>query len=127
MNDALTPEDYEMLLALGSDNAALDPMIAQQMEQAKLLREQGATPQGQMAGRVFVAPNVLQYAAALGNQHKAKTADKQMQDFQQQQLNNQRRQNEMVMRGIVGRGAGQQPVQPPQDPYARFRTDGGSA
>lgn len=126
MDDVLSPEDYEMLLALGGDNAALDPMITQQMEQAKLLREQGATPQGQMAGRVFVAPNVLQYAAALGNQYKAKSADKQMQDFQQQQLNNQRRQNEMVMRGIVGRGTGQQPVQPSQDPYARFRTDGGS-
>lgn len=129
MNDVLTPEDYAALLQLGSDNAALDPMIAQQMEQAKMLREQGQAPQGQMAGRVYVAPNVLQYAAALGNKYKAGQAEDQLKDFQQQQLGNTRKQNEMVMQGIL---RGNKPAQPPGmtpgfNPYEQLKFPGGSA
>lgn len=127
MNDVMTPEEYELLLSLGAQSAEVQAAIEQQLAQAERLRAQGQLPQGQMAGRLYVAPNILQYAAALANTKVAGDKERMAAEQRRSVLGNQNQQNQMVMRSILNSNRPNymqpQPSQP-EDPYARFRMGG---
>lgn len=130
MQDVMTPEDYQLLLSLGGENSQLSEEMKMQMLQSEQLRRD--TPQGKMAGRVFVAPSITQYASKV-------MGDKMSYDKQQGALENSRKlgantqqQNQMIMQGILRGNApmqrpsmGTAPATMQDDPYARFRKAGG--
>lgn len=127
--DVLTPEEYAQLLALGGDNAELQAQIAQQQALASGLRTNDF---GQMRGngRVMVAPSILETGANVFRNYRAGQMDEAIKSQQGKVLGNQRSQNEMIMRGILGRGQpGTQPAQPSgiPDPYQNLRAPGGYA
>lgn len=97
----LTPEDYAMLLQLGNENGSLEDQIEMQRQQAQLVRKRGATPQGQMAGNVFVGPAWTQYMAALAENKSAGDYDRQAQRDQKLVRANSGRQNDIAMRAMT--------------------------
>lgn len=77
--DDFTPEQLQALIELGLAPEEMEA-LQQQMAQAEALRS-SELPQGQMAGRVFVAPNPLQYLATGVDRYKGA---KQMQGLEGQ-------------------------------------------
>lgn len=128
MQDVMTPEEYELLIALGGENAQLAEQIKVQQAQADALRQD--MPQGQMAGRVYVAPNVLQYAGKLAGDNVARQKQEKAAAYGQTMGANTQQQNRMVMQGILKGNAPTAPATLPEqgaDPYSRFRQAGGFA
>lgn len=101
MNEPLTLEQYQELLALGGQNADLDQQMKMQLAQAKMMREGGA-PQMREVGRVTVAPHWLELVGGLAKQKVAGDIDKQAMMTGQTRQANVNKQNEMIMRGILG-------------------------
>ena len=110
MNEQLSPEDYALLLQLGSENSDIDAQIALQQAQAQRMREMGQAPQGGMAGRTYVNPHWTQYAAGLANQYGAGKKEQVVTDQQAQRNKNQDMQNQMIMRGILAGARKQSPT-----------------
>lgn len=130
-NDVMTPEEYELLLSLGGENQQLTEEMKMQMLQAQQLRQD--MPQGQMAGRVYVAPNILQYAGKLAGDNVANQKQKAAAANQRTIGANTQQQNGMIMRGILSGNQPQGPATMPgaapvgEDPYKQFRQAGGFA
>lgn len=128
MNDVMTPEEYELLLSLGGDNAQLEQDMAMQQAMAEQLRQ--SMPQGQMAGRVYVAPNVLQFAGKLAGDKASTIQGNKARESGRAMGANTQQQNRMIMQGILKGNAPTGPAQMPEqysDPYGRFRQAGDSA
>lgn len=133
--DVLTPEQYEELLRLGTENQELAAAIAQQQALADSLRTNDF---GQMRGngRVQVASSPLEMLAGIGRNWKAGQMDKAIQGQQRTSIGNTQQQNQTVMRAILnGNNSGSSlppsvaPFNPGAgggDPYSSFRR-GGSA
>jgi len=118
MTQQLSPEEYQQLLSLGSQNSQL----SQQMEMAKMLRlplQQRGSPGGYQ-----VAPHWTEGLSNLVNQVGAQGAGKK-------QTDNTARQNDIMMRAILAMSQQQgQQGQPPagngmMPPSPRAPTDFG--
>lgn len=128
MQDVMTPEEYELLMSLGGDNAQLEQDMAMQQAMAEQLRQ--AMPQGQMAGRVYVAPNILQYAGKLAGDKASMIQGNKAREIGRTIGANTQQQNRMVMQGILkGSQPPTAPAQMPEqaNPYDQFRRAGGFA
>jgi hypothetical protein len=66
----LTPEEYEQLAALTTQNAELDQQMKLQMAQANAMR-QGTMPQMRQAGRIATAPHWLEMLGGLAREKTA--------------------------------------------------------
>lgn len=99
MNDVLTPEEYQKLLALGAENTDLDAQILQQMQQARLMQAQA--PQAQQYGRVVVPPNILNLLGSLAQQKSSMDWDKAATASQQQRTRNTSLQNSKILEAIL--------------------------
>lgn len=132
MNEPLTPEEYAMLLQLGGDNAELQQEIQRQQALADGLRTNDF---GQMRGngRIQVAPGLLETGANIFRNYRAGQMDDAIKAQSGQVLGNTRKQNEVIMKGILGRGPGiQSPgsvpgMTPGFNPYEQLKLPGGSA
>lgn len=116
--EPLTQEEYEELLALGAQNAQLDPKIKMQQEMAQQMRQNVGTPirHGGASG-IVQALGQLAQASVAAKKDRGALADQGLRG------QNSARQNQMVMAAIL-RGqqqppqAATQPVMPPrQMPY----------
>ena len=117
--DALTPEQYKMLLELGGQNSEEEAAIKAMLVQADQLREMGETPQGRQAGRLYIPPNPLEYLGALANQNVARQKRDKATEMQKQGAQRQSEQNRLMMQAILGQQQPQQPAggggfQPPK-------------
>lgn len=112
--DEVSPELLKALIELGiipEEMAGLDSQIAE----AQALR-QSPMPEGQMAGRVFVAPNPLQYAAAGYERYKG---NKELKDLREQRktLLDKTTQGRMgYAQALMNALRGSQPQPPPIQP-----------
>lgn len=100
--ESLTPEEYALLLQLGNDNLSLDEQLAMQQAQAKYARKAGSTPQGQMAGNVYVKPHWMEYVGALAQQKTAADFDKQGRESQATKNKNTLEQNMLIAKALQG-------------------------
>jgi chaperonin cofactor prefoldin len=114
MEDVLTPEEYALLLSLGTDNQQLSDAIKMQMHQAEQLRAEA--PQMRRAGRVVMAPTAMELLGGLAQ-------NKSSYDLQRGALENQKRsaattnqQNQMMMQALL-RGRQPQQAAPTPAPY----------
>lgn len=110
--DAMTPEEYQLLLELGGQNAEDEQTIKMMLAQAEQLRSMGAAPEMRRAGNLYVAPNPLEYLGALANQNVARQKQQRATDMQRTNARRQSQQNSMVTRGILNTQAPQQTTGP---------------
>lgn len=118
--DEFTPEQLQALIELGimpEELAGLDEQLAQ----ADALRGT-PMPEGQMAGRVFVAPNPLQYLAAGMDRYRGARDAKELRGQRKELLgkttNSRMAYAQALMDALRGGGGAQAPAQPmqPQQP-----------
>lgn len=135
MQDVMTPEDYELLLSLGGENAQLAEEMKMQMLQAEQLRKE--TPEGRMISGHYVAPSITQFASKMMGDKWAHDKQTAALETSRTAGRNTTQQNQMIMQGIL---RGNKPLNPSvggtatppfqqapmqEDPYARFRKAGG--
>lgn len=128
MQDVMAPEEYELLMSLGGDNAQLAQDMALQQAQAEALRQD--MPQGGMAGRVYVGASPLQFLAKLGTDNVVRKKQEKAAEMGRTMGANTQQQNRMVMQGILkGNQPTPAPAMPEQgaNPYEQFRRAGGLA
>lgn len=99
MNDVLTPEEYQQLLALGARNTDLEDQIMMQMQQAKAMQAQA--PQSQQYGRVVVPPNMLNLLGGLAMQKSSMDWDRAATASKQQRTQNISAQNSKILEAIL--------------------------
>ena len=116
MNDIMTPEDYQMLLSLGGQNAQDEQVIQQMLAQAEQLRAQGATPGMRDAGRVRMAAHPLEFLSSMANQGLARQKDKDIMAQRKTMGGRTDTQNQMVLSALLRGRQGMAPQQPPQMP-----------
>jgi len=105
MQEPLSEEEYRMLREYGALNEDADRQMQQQMAMAKMLR-QGNAPQMRQAGGIAKAPHWLELIGGLAREKAAGMQDKQAGITSSQMARRKQQQNEMVMRGLLGRGGG---------------------
>lgn len=104
----MNEEDIALLLELGGQNDADQQQIATMLEQAKALREQGATPQMRGNRRVQTAAHPLEFLGGLANQYAGRQVQNQAGAMQQGVAGRTQQQNQMMAKML----AGQQPPAP---------------
>ena len=109
MNEPLTLEQYQQLLALGSENEGLDQEIAMQLAQAKSMRDRGA-PQLRDAGTFKVAPGAIETLGGIANQGGAAFMDSKAKAGMKARTGNTSAQNNMLLQAILGGAQTQQPL-----------------
>lgn len=109
MQDVMSPEDYELLLQLGGQNAIDEQQIQMMLQQAEQLRNQGAAPEMRGNGRLMIAPNPLEYLGAAANQYAAGQTRKGAMDMQRGMGERQTQQNQRIMQALL-RGQQTAPV-----------------
>lgn len=110
MMDVLTPEDYQLLLELGGQNAQDEEAIKMALAQAEQLRAAGQTPQMRGNGRMQFAPHPLEYLGAMANQNVARQKEAKATDMRKQGQLRQQQQNAMILRALTQQQQPQQPV-----------------
>ena len=95
----MTPEQMAEILRLGGMNAEAEPAIQAQMEQAKFLR--GRQLPQRSAGRMLMAPSVLESIAHIGGGAQGGMLRNQALAGQQQQAQRQQMQNQMTLKAIL--------------------------
>ena len=114
MNDVLTPEDYELLLSLGGQNAQDADAIKLILSQAEALRAAGQTPQMRSAGRAQMAAHPLEFLGALANQNVARQRENKAGSMQKAMGERTNRQNQMVLASLLRQRQQPQPQPQPQ-------------
>lgn len=106
--DPMDAEEYQRLLALGSENQGLDDAIKMQMAQAAAMRHGGA-PQLREAGKLVVAPHWMELLGSLAKEKVAGDLSRSSADKQRAMRGNTQTQNEAILRAILGQGQQPQP------------------
>lgn len=109
MNEPLTLEQYQQLLALGSENQELDEQIAMQLAQAQAMRSKGA-PQMRDAGTFKMAPGALEVLGGIASQGGAALMDSKASQGMKSKRSNTESQNNMILQAIL---QGARPTQQP--------------
>jgi hypothetical protein len=109
MNEPLTMEQYQQLLALGSENEGLDQEIAMQLAQAKAMRDRGA-PQLRDAGTFKMAPGALETLGGIASQGGAAFMDSKAKEGMKSRSNNTSAQNNMLLQAILSGAQQPQPL-----------------
>lgn len=109
MNE-ISQEDWARLIALGGDNSNLEAAIKQQLAQAEALAP--TPPQMKNAGRVVIAPNVLELLGGLAQRKAQQNLLDQAQAGRTKQTANTNLQNQMIMQAILSG----QPTAPSSSP-----------
>lgn len=107
MNEPLTDEEYRQLLELGGANEVEAAQMAKQLEMAKQLR-MATAPQTRSANGLIYAPGraesiVGALGAGLSGYQQAKGMGRQ-----ETIAKNKQQQMALMLKGILGRGSGQQ-------------------
>lgn len=105
MNDVMTPEDYELLLSLGSQNSEDEAMIQQMLAQVEQLRAAGQAPGMRGNGSVQTAAHPLEFLAALANQNVARQKMEGVTGKRKEMSGRTNRQNQMVTAALLRRNA----------------------
>lgn len=109
MDPMLEQEAMRQMLALGEQNAQLDPQIAQQQAMAERLRV--GAPQMRDAGRLVKAPHWLELLGNMAQNGVAMKKDKKVASLQRERGANTALQNQMFMAQLLRQQQGQQPQQ----------------
>jgi len=117
MNEPQQPDDYEALLAAGTENSRYQRMMEMQKAQAEHMRQQGAPAQGQMVSGHYVAPNITQHLGSLANSFGAAYKDKQFNESGAGLDKSMGSQNALILNALRrNQQAGQSPMPAPQAP-----------
>lgn len=119
--DVLTPEDYQLLLELGGQNAQDEDQIKMILAQAEQLRAAGRAPEMRGNSRMQFAPHPLEYLGAMANQNVARQKETKATDMKKQGTLRQQQQNAMILRALTQQQQPQAPIagqgmQLPQQP-----------
>lgn len=127
--EPMTPEEYQMLLQLGTDNSDLQETIKMQLAQAEALRRGGGLGMRD-AGRMTVAPHWLELVGQLAREGVAYNKQESALADRKKMGANTQMQNNLIMQGILARPKAQpapfsfQAPQQDEDPYSFFRIGG---
>lgn len=99
-NEFMSQEEYEELLRLGGDNAALSADLQYQKDIADAMRTKNFG-QGRQAGRVYVAPNPLEAVGGIAQNVVAAIANRRSREKQEQLTGNTNLQNQRVLGALL--------------------------
>ena len=102
-------EYYRRILQLGNDNQGIDQGVRMQLAQADAMRK-GAAPQMREAGRLVVAPNIVELLGGLARTKTATDLQKQATQGMGTMRQNTMDQNMMFLHKLLG---AQQPAPQP--------------
>jgi hypothetical protein len=103
MNEPLSEEEYRALLEYGALNEDADQQMQQQRKLAEMLRNRPG-PQMRQAGGLAVAPNWVEALGSIASAGVGHMKDKKADILGSQISLRKQQQNEMIMRGLLGRG-----------------------
>jgi len=107
MNEPLTDDEYRQLLELGGANDLEAAKMAKQIEMAKQLRMATAPQMRSAGGQIYAPGRAEAITGAIGNAMAAYQQGKGM-GRQQTIAGNKQQQMALMLKGILGRGSGQQ-------------------